>query len=203
LNFKNLAIKYSQCIPNSLKVGSLGPSFYNAITKKEGSIFKIRFLQFKRHKPNVNELYSETDYLITSGTFISKLVFNDVGFFDDKLFIDLIDTEWCLRAKHKGYQNFILPRLKLHHNLGEYGLSFFGEIYPIHPPLRMYYYFRNSIYLYKKKSISLNWKIVDCFRNIFRFLFYIVLVKPRLEYVKMSTLGIYHGIINRMGECKR
>ena len=201
-DFKRQAIKYCRVIPASYKVGSIGPAYFNDVTKKAGSINQVRFLKYKRERPNENKFYSETDYLITSGSFISKTVFNDVGYFLDKLFIDLVDAEWGLRAKHKGYRNIVLPRLMLHHNLGEYGFSIFGVTYQIHSPLRIYYYFRNSIYLYKQKYISLNWKVIDCSRNILRFLFYIVLIQPRSKYLKMGALGIYHGIMNRMGELK-
>lgn len=202
IDFKRQAIKYCRSIPVSYKVGSIGPAYFNEITGKEGSIIQAQLLKFKRERPNTNKFYIETDYLITSGSFISKKVFNDVGYFLDKLFIDLVDAEWGLRAKHKGYRNIVLPRLMLHHNLGEYGFSIFGVTYQIHSPLRIYYYFRNSIYLYKQKYISLNWKVIDCSRNILRFLFYIVLIQPRSKYLKMGALGIYHGIMNRMGELK-
>jgi rhamnosyltransferase len=72
--------------------------------------------------------------------------------------------------------------------------------FPIHSPLRIYYFFRNAAYLYKRRYIDLNWKAVDGTRNIFRFLFYVVLVKPRLKYMRMALLGTYHGIIGRMGK---
>jgi rhamnosyltransferase len=202
-DFKNLAIKHSQLIPKNYKVATIGPSYFNEVTKKDGRIVQSRFLRSKHDKSSGNKFYIETDSLITSGSFISKISLDHSGLMDERFFIDLIDIEWGLRARSKGYSIFMLTQLKLSHRLGVFGQNFFWTIFPIHPPLRIYYYFRNSIYLYKQDYISFSWKFNHGLKNIFRFLFYIVLVKPRLEYLKMSTLGIYHGIINRMGEYKR
>jgi rhamnosyltransferase len=199
-DFKSFAIKYSQYIPMSDKVAAVGPVYFNQITKEVGHIIRTEFLRRRRDKPNMNESYIEADYLITSGSFISKAAFNDIGPMREELFIDLIDVEWGLRAKSRRYKSFILPEVKLDHKLGDHQFKIFGMVFPIHSPLRVYYYFRNSIHLYGKNYISLNWKLIDFFRNIFRFFFYIVLVKPRLQYLKMILLAIYHGFLGRMGK---
>ncbi len=200
--FKSLAIKYSKHIPKPYKVAAMGPVYFNQATKEVGRIIRTEFLRRRRDRPNMNESYIETDYLITSGSFISKPAFNDIGPMLDKLFIDLIDVEWGLRAKSRGYKSFVLPKAMLDHKLGDDKFTAFGKAFPIHSPLRIYYYLRNSIHLYGKNYISLNWKLIDCVRNIFRFLFYVMLVKPRLKYMRMALLGAYHGIIGRMGKLK-
>ena len=199
-DFKSLAIKYSQHIPKPYKVASIGPVYFNQVTKEVGRIIRTEFLRRGRDKPNMNESCIETDYVITSGSFISKEAFNDVGPMREELFIDLIDVEWGLRAKSRGYKSFVLPKAMLDHKLGNDKFKIFGMVFPIHSPLRIYYYFRNSIHLYGKNYISLNWKLIDLVRNIFRFFFYVVLVKPRLKYMRMALLGTCHGIIGRMGK---
>ena len=40
---------------------------------------------------------------ITSGSIVRTDVFAVVGAFDDKLFIDAVDTEFCFRCRSKGY----------------------------------------------------------------------------------------------------
>jgi rhamnosyltransferase len=198
--FKSLAIKYGQHIPKQHKVAAIGPVYFNQITKEVGRIIRTEFFRRRRDKPNMNESCIEADYLITSGSFISKTAFNDIGPMCNWLFIDLIDIEWGLRAKSKGYKFFVLSKLMLDHKLGDDNFTIFGKAFPIHSPLRVYYYFRNSIHLYGKEYISLNWKLIDLIRNIFRFFFYIALVKPRLQYLKMILLAIYHGFLGRMGK---
>ncbi len=201
-DFKSLAIKYSQHIPKPFRVAAMGPVYFNQVTKEVGRIIRTAFLRRGRDKPNMNEPYIETDYLITSGSFISKAAFNDIGPMREELFIDLIDIEWGLRAKSKGYKSFVLPKAMLDHKLGDHQFTIFGMVFPIHSPLRIYYYFRNSIHLYGKDYISLNWKLIDLVRNIFRFFFYVILIKPRIQYLKMALLGIYHGFFVCMGKLK-
>ena len=199
-HFKKLIMEYSSFIPKNIKVAGIGPRYYNEITSEKSRLIRVKFLWLNRHKPIVDEVYTKAEYLITSGLFISREVFLDVGPMREELFIDFIDIEWGLRAKSKGYQFLAIPNVILTHRLGDFGKKIFGVTFPIHSPLRIYYYFRNATYLYKRRYISLNWKLIDCSRNIFRFLFFVILVKPRLKYMRMALLGTYHGIIGRMGK---
>lgn len=201
-DFKRLMVEYSGFIPKNIKVAAIGPRYYNEVIDEKNRLIRFNFIWIKRHRPNLDEIYAKAEYLITSGLFISKEVFLDVGLMREELFIDFIDIEWGLRAKSKGYEFVALPSITLHHRLGDVGVRIFGMAFPIHSPLRIYYYFRNAIYLYKQNYIAFNWKLIDGTRNIFRFLFYIVLIKPRLQYLKMALLGIYHGFFKRMGKLK-
>lgn len=195
-----LMMEYSGFIPKHIKVAAIGPRYYNEIIDEKNRLIRFNFLWMKRHRPHLDEIYAKAEYLITSGLFMSKEVFLDVGPMREELFIDFIDIEWGLRAKSKGYEFVALPGVTLYHRLGDSGFKIFGMKFPIHSPLRIYYYFRNAAYLYKLNYIALNWKLIDGVRNIFRFLFYIILIKPRLSYLRMGLLGTYHGIIGRMGK---
>jgi rhamnosyltransferase len=199
-DFKKLMVEYSDFIPKNLKVAAIGPRYFNETTHEKNRFIQMSLLQVKRVKPNLDKPYLEAEYLITSGSFIPRAAFLEVGPMREELFIDFIDIEWSLRAKRMGYQAIALPKVTIQHRLGDYGFNFLGMKFPIHSPLRIYYYFRNAAYLYKQRYISLNWKLVDGSRNIFRFLFYVILVKPRLKYLRMGLLGTYHGIIGRMGK---
>jgi rhamnosyltransferase len=199
-DFKRLMVEYSGFIPKDVKVAAIGPRYYNETIHDKNRFIRLNLLWVNRFNPRPDEIFSEAEYLITSGSFISMEAFFHVGPMRDELFIDFIDIEWTLRARGLGYKAFALPNVTIHHRLGDYGFNFLGTRFPIHSPLRIYYYFRNAAYLYKRRYISLNWKFVDFTRNIFRFLFYVVLIKPRLKYMRMALLGTYHGIIGRMGK---
>ncbi|MCF8008001.1 MAG: glycosyltransferase family 2 protein [Methylovulum sp.] len=199
-DFRKLMMEYSAYIPSGMKVATIGPRYFNETTHEKNRFIRLSPLWVSRFKPGLNQIYAEAEYLITSGSFISRETFFKVGPMREELFIDFIDIEWSLRAKRMGYQAIALPNVMIHHRLGDFGFNFFGTRFPIHSPLRIYYYFRNAAYLYKRRYISLNWKLVDGSRNIFRFLFYVILVKPRLSYLRMALLGTYHGLIGRMGK---
>ena len=86
-----------------------------------------------------------------------------------KLLSDDIDIDWCLRAKKKNYAIISINTVITHHNLGQSSINIFGHNYIIHSPVRMYYYFRNAILLYKKEPFDVRWKFADFFRNLMKF----------------------------------
>ena len=89
--------------------------------------------------------------------------------------------------------------IEVSHNMGAESFRFLGNNYPINSPLRVYYYFRNSFYLYHNERTPFRWKLVDFFRNILRILFYLLLVDFR-AYSKPIFIGITHGIFNKLGK---
>jgi len=184
---------------SNTKVAVFSPIFFNNITNSYGFNIIYRFLFLIRSKPNPKKLIMNPDYVITSGSFIPLEAINDVGLMLDKLFIDFIDIEWCLRAKRKKYSIVSFQDIELSHNMGNSSYNFFGKRYPINPPSRIYYYFRNSFYLYHNENMLIGWKIVDFSRNLLRILFYLILVDFR-SYAKPIFIGISHGILKKMGK---
>ncbi len=198
-NYSEKMFKNINQIKLKNKIALYNCRYFNLITNRYGSMIKFKFLRLIREKARKKDKYSYVEYVITSGSFIPINVFQYVGYMKDKLFIDYIDIEWCLRAKKKGYKIIIFQNIEIFQKLGESKFTIFGNVYPIHTPQRMYYNFRNSILLYKSNYIETNWKFVDGFRNIFRILFYILLTSKRIQYSKYIIKGIYHGIINKSG----
>ncbi len=96
-----------------------------------------------------------TSELITSGSLINLAVFSALGGFDENLFIDEVDTEYCFRALIKGYKTIKFPHVVLQHSLGElqdhYSLKTLKKTARIlHSPIRLYYMVRNHLYINKK-----------------------------------------------------
>jgi len=174
--------------------------FFNHVTSDYGSIINFKPFRLIRSQPDKQESVTHPQYVITSGSFIPISVLDDVGLMREELFIDFVDIEWCLRARAKGYEIVSFPQVEIAHHLGDSSVSFLGTNYPIHSPLRMYYYFRNAMYLYRLKEIDWNWRLVDSARNLFRFLFYMLFVKNRPTYFKYIVKGYYHGLIQKMGK---
>ncbi len=93
--------------------------------------------------------------LITSGSIVNLNVFDVVGGFDEALFIDEVDLEYCYKAIVKGYKIIQFPNIFLHHHLGivSYHKSLKNlAITPrvLHSPVRLYYMIRNYLYVQKK-----------------------------------------------------
>ena len=143
------------------------------------------------------------DFLITSGMLASMQVFAEIGAFDEGLFIDNVDLEWCFRARAKGFRCYGVCDAELEHYLGDsVGRIWLGRWMPIyyHAPIRQYYIMRNRILLYKKRYSPKSWILQDIARAIFKFVVYSVFVKNRLQNIRMMLLGVSDGMRGRVGE---
>jgi rhamnosyltransferase len=176
------------------------PLFFNEVTGDYGSVINFKLLRLIRSSPFNLKRVIYPHYVITSGSLIPISALDDVGLMREELFIDFIDIDWCLRARSKGYEIISFPQVEIKHHLGDSSVSFMNTNYPIHSPLRMYYYFRNAMYLYRLSEIDWNWRLVDASRNLLRFLFYMLFVKNRCTYFKYIIKGYYHGLIKKMGK---
>ncbi|KVD71662.1 rhamnosyltransferase, partial [Burkholderia sp. ABCPW 14] len=57
-------------------------------------------------------------FLISSGSVISRAAYTELGRFDEALFIDHVDTEYCLRALARNVPLYVVPSLVLTHRIG-------------------------------------------------------------------------------------
>lgn len=92
---------------------------------------------------------TSAELLITSGSFINLKLFNIIGGFNEKLFIDCVDYDYCLRSIIKGYSVGIASNIIFLHVGGE-PRKFMGKKVAIYSPDRYYYIFRNHIFLWFK-----------------------------------------------------
>jgi rhamnosyltransferase len=102
-----------------------------------------------------SELYSEVVSVITSGSLINLDIWKQAGGFDEKLFIDEVDHEYCYKVKSAGYRVVLVNQVQLTHRLGvNVQKGYFGMLKKsdriIHHPLRVYFMVRNYLYVRKK-----------------------------------------------------
>jgi len=96
------------------------------------------------------DLEEEILFTMTSGNLLSLAKFKEIGFFLDKLFIDYVDHEFCLRLKSKGFKILRANNVFIYHKLGKldkrklFGINFFPSH---HSPKRYYYRTRNRFYV--------------------------------------------------------
>jgi rhamnosyltransferase len=93
--------------------------------------------------------------LITSGSLINLSLFSRIGPFDETLFIDGVDTDYCLKARMAGYRLICFGNIVLDHRIGlvsQHRSLKSGALTPrsLHSPVRLYYMTRNYLYLRKK-----------------------------------------------------
>lgn len=101
---------------------------------------------------------NEPIVVMTSGNFLNLIVYEELNGFEDKLFIDYVDIDYCLKLKKYGYKIAQLPKATLKHELGQSmhkSIFFFKAIVTNHSSLRRYYITRNRLYVKNKyRTIS-------------------------------------------------
>lgn len=142
----------------------------------------------------------EVDVLITSGMLVRTEAWLNKLCYDEDMFIDYTDTEWCFRARKQGYQLFGCTSIQMGHALSDAPpIRFFNLKFFHYSALRRYYYFRNTILLCRKNYVSSTWKKRLLIGLILR-LFVSLLYEPnRLTQFAMMCKGIWHGLRNKHG----
>ena len=179
------------------KIAAIGPRFKDS---KSGHLSKhVCFKRFgtSRIACKPGDRAVPVDFLIASGSLIESKIFDTVGFMDEGLFIDHVDTEWILRARSKGYYAWGHCDAAMTHSLGESRVRLWigrWRDIPIHKPFRYYYVFRNSILIRRRDYPCSDWRRVDMIRLVQLFIFMVVFHPHRIRTLRMMFLGIVHGL---------
>ena len=151
-------------------------------------------------KVNYNVNFVERYTVITSGNLLKTNIFKHIGLFEEKLFVDSVDFEYCLRIKKHGYRIIRCNSALLNHSLGaiDYFKIFKLKIpFTLHSPFRKYYIMRNHIYITKKYFLHFPiyclWKQIAIIRLILQILCF---EKNKFSSLKHLVRGFYDGIFN-------
>ena len=129
---------------------------------------------------------------ITSGSFNNVSIWNELGRFNEKLFIDMVDYDYAYRVNKAGYIALRINSIFLRHAIGKqsYHYVFFLRISTYnHNAFRKYYITRNSIYLAKMYPCYCN--IFTTYLKIFkRFLLVVFFEDDKLNKIKSMLKGI-------------
>jgi rhamnosyltransferase len=182
---KNITKSYTSLLDSVGLVAGIGPI---AVNKKDNS---------KYHNRDTSTHLIEIDKTLSSGFFLSKEALHRVGFKDEILFIDLVDWEWCWRAKSKGLKVYVDTTLTINHLLGEGHKNFYFFKLGIPLPFRHYYQYRNSLILSFRSYIPLDWKIKRMAIHLIKPIFIIFFYDKKFERFKYIIRGVLHGISTR------
>ncbi|HEV2329470.1 MAG TPA: glycosyltransferase family 2 protein [Verrucomicrobiae bacterium] len=189
--FQELVRTYQAC-PATEKVGMVTPGKWSV-----GSTSPTQPV-------NTEEpLFSFVPAAITSGSLIRAEVFEPVGFYDDELFIDYVDADFCLRMRKHGFKILKATQVVLEHELGTkqtrnllgYLLSF-----RIHTAWRYYYNIRNRLLLYRRYvTTSPYWVLCDAAWLVLEFGRITFLEKGHGPKLQAVIRGLMDGLCGRTG----
>ncbi|MBB3315511.1 rhamnosyltransferase [Rhizobium sp. BK181] len=182
------------------KVACAGPRYTDSRKLDAAPFVRLEGLRLKRQTCERPAAIIDVDFLIASGCLIPLSTIEAVGDMVEEMFIDYVDIEWGLRAKAKGYRSYGVCGAFMEHALGDESIAFGKRHVPVHSPLRHYYHVRNAIWLCRQPWLTKRWRVVLLWRVVCQFGFFSLMTAPRLQHAGMMTVGLFHGIINRMGK---
>lgn len=189
---------------DSVVSGNLMSEYLKYVNNLDIGIITCRFID--RNTDDISHISpidnSNEWRCITSGSYMNLKVWKEIGGFFEPLFIDLVDYDYCYTLREHGYRILRLGTPYIIHEIGKSSrviLCGRPQIAFNHSPLRCYYMIRNAIPLAKrhhmwKEYISYivrKWTIINKFET------------NRLSKNKMMLLGLWHGMINRLGKYPR
>ncbi|PBJ23093.1 Glycosyl transferase family 2 [Pseudomonas sp. ACN8] len=140
------------------------------------------------------------DALITSGMFVDTRAWKEGIKYDEGMFVDFTDTEWCFRVSDHGYSLYGCLNVEMGHALSDappvkiFGLSFFR-----YSPVRRYFFFRNTVAVCRMPHTPDCWKKRLSIALMLRFAVNLLIDSNRLQSFKMMVRGIRHGLRNSLG----
>lgn len=173
---------------------------------------KVAVFSPEIHADGYNYLRSKTikytiikDIAYTSGCLINLNICKKVDMFNEKLFIDAVDTDYCLKLMKRKELMIRINGAILTHKVGIMKIINLPlnikKILNQHSALRHYYITRNHTYILFK-YLTVNPKIVlqNYYRVINKFVFALLFQKDRMIIAKYTFIGLFHWLTNRYGK---
>ena len=152
------------------------------------------------------------DCCVTSGSLTRVSVVEEIGFFNEAMFINEVDTEFCIRLILIGYKIVRVNTVSILHELGRLTHYFvfprLGNIFNVdyfkrvkytsnHSTQRKYYMVRNNIYLFRKyRRYNFRGKKLLFVKTIIAWFIW-----ERGEFIGKSKAlfkGIYDGVVMKL-----
>lgn len=151
------------------------------------------------------EFIIQKEIAYTSGCIINLEKCVKIHKFEEKLFIDAVDTDFCLKLLKNKYQIIKIKGAILNHKLGyqeRIRLPFNKCKYiNLHSPIRHYYIIRNHTFILFKYLVSNpRFVILNYYRVLRKFIFAFLFHPDKLKIFNYAIKGIYHCFTNRFGK---
>ncbi|HEV7877818.1 MAG TPA: hypothetical protein VGP39_07020 [Bradyrhizobium sp.] len=134
------------------------------------------------------------DIVISSGTVATRQAFDLAGSFDDGLFIDFVDAEWCLRCRSKQIPIYVVPTAIMRHSIGSRHFKFGPLTILVHSSTRCYYQIRNSFLLLRKRHVPLVFSLQQIASVLFNRIVLLFRVENRPDYLKAYLSAMRDGL---------
>ena len=142
---------------------------------------------------------------IQSGLLVPPAVLEEVGGFDEALFIDGVDTDFYLRALDAGYACVVAPGTRIGHRLGRAheGPVRRGPALVVAADFRYFYQWRNLVRLLRRHGRRhRGWAVHAVWKAVRHLGIVTVLVPGRRPRIAAAAAGLRAGVTGREGRAQ-
>jgi rhamnosyltransferase len=140
---------------------------------------------------------------MSSGSLILAGVFPAAGFYDEAMFIDYVDAEFCLRLQKNGFVILSGTNIGIFHELGTAqtrNLLGWRVTFRIHTAWRYYYIMRNRVVLFQRYGLIFPlWALHDASQMLKELIRMACLEKERMPKLRCAARGIWDGLRGKSG----
>lgn len=219
-NIKYIPLMSNTGIAHALNIGikKLSPNVNYVITMDQDSVLNNGIIEAYRKYENVHKEisaltpqyntdrnpvvakkgYKSVELSMQSGTLFNREIFNEIGYFDENLFMDVVDWEFFLRMKKNGYKLIQCDEAVLNHNPAKTrvkNLLLYKLKYGVASPTRYYYQARNLLWVAKKYNSKSLYKNL-----IVKWLKILLLFDDKKEYFNKFSKGIKDANDGKLGK---
>jgi rhamnosyltransferase len=146
----------------------------------------------------------DTLIAITAGSLLSIAAFEDVGRFRDELFIDDVDTDFCLRLRARGYLVILATQVTMDQTIGAAHREhrfLWRTVRPLnYSPLRWYYLMRNSVIVAREhRQVAPHWAGPHVRAHLKWALKAVLFEQSRMAKLRAILRGSWDGLRGRLG----
>lgn len=185
---------YDNLVKKSLKVGCIGPAYFELNANK---------LMLPRSKKLLCDGVYSVKSIITSSMLVKYSDIKQIGFWNEDLFLDLADWDLCWRFQKEGYLCCLSTNTYLIHRLGAtIKKSFFFSLRE-GSPIREYYQMRDAFRVICKSYTPLKIRMYFIFRLCVRPIVHLMFLPQRGLRGKYIFYGILDGFLGKKGVFSR
>ncbi len=175
--------------PKSERIGILAPIHFDKLTGYQSKLVK-----------GLRGPYTPREIVMSSGNLIPVSTFAKVGLYDDDLFIEYVDHDFCLKTRKANLEIIIVKEAQMAHSLGnvrKHNIGAFFFFSHNYLPVRRYYRARNRLILYRRHFGF--WILQDQIFAIKDMLKILLVEEGRWQKIKATLIGTIDGLLSRMG----
>lgn len=175
------------------KLAILGPTVINKLT---GEAYTSAF----HSAPVGASHFVASREVISSGACVSRAALAAVGLNDESLFIDMVDHEWCWRARSLEWAVGTTPQLLLPHLVGRAPLKIGRHTILRAAPMRHYYLCRNYLLLRRRDYVPRQWKWAMGIKRLVATVVVPVMQRDGFRALGYMWRGVVDGLRRRGGK---